>query len=319
MSAYLAWLRQHVGPHLVPLVYATAVVRDDRGRILFQRRADFDWWGLPGGVLEPGETPVACLQREVLEEAGLRVEVVRLTGVYSSPRYNVVYPNGDRVQQVTFCYDCRIAEGSPQPDGGEILELGFFSDVELPPHPRWYADMVEHAVHREILAGPYFDPPEQVEVETPFPTLMAVRRVVGSAPLVWAGANAAVLDEAGRILLVRRADDGSWGLPAGALNVGETLAHTVLRETLEETGLRVEPMRPVGVYAGDEFVYPNGDRVFPVGLVFLCRATGGQLWADGHESTEVGFFNRAGLPPLPSSMRARVLAALAGEAGPQAL
>ena len=83
MSAYLEWLRAYVGHHLIPLVYATALIRDEAGRLLFQRRADFGetWWGLPGGLLEPGETPAACVRREALEETGLRVEPIRLTGV----------------------------------------------------------------------------------------------------------------------------------------------------------------------------------------------------------------------------------------------
>jgi len=56
LSGYIGWLRGQVGPALLPLAYATAIIRDRAGRILFQRRADFGaaWWGLPGGLLEPG-------------------------------------------------------------------------------------------------------------------------------------------------------------------------------------------------------------------------------------------------------------------------
>jgi 8-oxo-dGTP pyrophosphatase MutT (NUDIX family) len=139
MAGYIQWLRQLAGPHLLPLVYATALIRDEAGRILFQRRADFGsaWWGLPGGLLEPGETPTACLQREALEETGLRVEPVRFVGVYSSPRYIVTYPNGDQVQQVTTCHECRIVGpvGELRPDPEEILGLEFFPPEALPRLP----------------------------------------------------------------------------------------------------------------------------------------------------------------------------------------
>jgi 8-oxo-dGTP diphosphatase len=317
MPAYLEWLRRNVGHHLIPLVSATALIRDDAGRILFQHRADFRdaWWGLPGGLLEPGETPEACIQREVLEEVGLSVEVRRLTGVYSSPRYNVTYPNGDQVQQVTLCYECRIGGGSLNPDGREVLDLQFFDPKDLPPRPLWYADMLDHALND--LPTSYFDPPEQQPVNTPFSDLFSVRRVVGAAALVWPGASAGVLDEHGRILLQYRADIGVWALPAGSLHVGETLAQTAIRETEEETGLKVEPTRLLSIYAGSGFTYPNGDQLFPVAGLFACRVIAGELRADGHEALEVGFFAPDELPPIWPRMRARVQQVLAmGEITP---
>ncbi len=315
--SHLSWLRAHVGPHLIPLAYATALIRDASGRILFQRRTDFrDWWGLPGGLLEPGETPTACLRREVLEETGLHIEPLGLTGVYSSPRYNVTYPNGDQVQQITLCYACRIVGGALKPDGSEVAELEFFAPSRLPPRPLWYADMVMHALDERYAASPYFDPPERVEVETPYPTIMSVRGVAGASPLIWPGAAAVVRDKAGRILLQQRGDSGLWGLPAGALDTGETLTHTVIRETLEETGVHVEPLRLLSVLAGYEVVHPNGDRLFPVAHTFECRAIGGQLRADGDESLAVGFFAPEGLPPLHPTMRQRIHQALEFEPAP---
>jgi ADP-ribose pyrophosphatase YjhB (NUDIX family) len=317
MLSYLEWLRAHIGRYLIPLTYATALIRDDAGRILFQHRADFrEWWGLPGGIVEPGETPAECLRREVAEETGLRVEPVRLTGVYSSPRYRVTYPNGDQVQQVTLCYECRRVGGALRPDGGEVLSVDFFSPSELPPRPLWYADMVAHALDERHSASPYFDPPERVEVETPYPTIMSVRGVVGTAPLIWPGANAAVLDDEGRILLQRRGDSGLWALPAGALDAGETLAHTVIRETREETGLEVEPLKLLAVYGGYEVIFPHGDRLFPAAHMFACRITGGELRADGREALEVGFFAAGELPPLRTYIQERVHVALGLEPAP---
>jgi ADP-ribose pyrophosphatase YjhB (NUDIX family) len=63
-----------------------AVVLDGEGRILLQRRSDNGLWGLPGGSVEIGEAVRDAIKREVREETGLTVEVVRLIGVYSNPK-----------------------------------------------------------------------------------------------------------------------------------------------------------------------------------------------------------------------------------------
>ncbi len=296
MTDYRQWLRARIGHELIPLAYATAVVRDSADGILFQRRSDFDWWGLPGGIIEPGEAPADCARREVREETGLTVENMRFTGIYSSPRYNVLYPNGDRVQQVTWCYECRVLSGELRPDGVEAIEAGFFPAVDLPQRPIWYADMVGNVLGGE--ASPYFDPPSTVSLATRFPTILSLRTVVGRAPAVWPGMSAAVFDDEGRLLLHQRGDSGLWALPAGALDAGETLAHTAVREVAEETGLIIEPIRLVGAYGGYEVTYPNGDRLYPVGGLFLCRVAGGVLQADGAESLDVRFVSPADLPDL---------------------
>jgi ADP-ribose pyrophosphatase YjhB (NUDIX family) len=309
MADYIQWLRGQIGPALVPLAYATAIIQDEAGRVLFQRRADFAdaWWGLPGGLLDPGETPEACARREVREETGLRVVAARLTGLYSSPRYAVTYPNGHQAQQVTFCYACQVSAGRLSPQASEILELKFFALDALPPRPVWYADMLTH--HLAAPPTPFFDPPEQSPLTTPYATLLDLRQRVGSAPLIWPGASAAVFDDDGRLLFQRRGDDGQWGLPAGALDVGETLAHTAVRETREETGLEVEPLHLISAYGGHRLTLPNGHILWPVGGLFACRWLSGRPQADGAESTAVRFFARHDLPPLAPHVRERVDAA----------
>ena len=67
MSGYVERLRACLGPRKVILVYTTALIREAGGRLLFQRRADFEWWGLPGGVLEVGESLADGVVREVRE------------------------------------------------------------------------------------------------------------------------------------------------------------------------------------------------------------------------------------------------------------
>ncbi|MCZ7545829.1 MAG: NUDIX domain-containing protein [Anaerolineae bacterium] len=137
---YVAWIRRRVGRQRLLLVYATAVVFDDAGNVLVQRRADFDWPGLPGGVLEPDEDLAGCARREVREETGLHVRLDRLVGIYSDPAYNLAYPNGDLVQPWTVCFAGHAAGGELRADGSEITGVRFEAPgvalSRLPPHYR---------------------------------------------------------------------------------------------------------------------------------------------------------------------------------------
>jgi ADP-ribose pyrophosphatase YjhB (NUDIX family) len=94
------------------------------------------------------------------------------------------------------------------------------------------------------------------------------------------GADAAIFDEAGRILLVERSDDRRWGLPAGWVDPNEAPANTVRREAREELGLEVEPVQLV-----DVMFRPASAEYGPhavVSIVYLCQVRGGEL-ALSHE------------------------------------
>jgi ADP-ribose pyrophosphatase YjhB (NUDIX family) len=145
LSDYITWLRSRIGSRKTLLAYATALIRDDQGRVLFQQRADFkdEWWGLPGGLLELGESFTTCAKREALEETGYHVEPVRMIGLYASPEFDVRYPNGDEVQQFTLALECRITGGQPKTDASEIIHQCFFDLNDAPDRlPPWYAAMV---------------------------------------------------------------------------------------------------------------------------------------------------------------------------------
>jgi len=107
-------------------------------------------------------------------------------------------------------------------------------------------------------------------------------------------AAAAIFDEGGNVLLTRRADNGLWCLPGGEMEPGESLSNTVIRETFEETGLRVTPEQPVGVYSLPHPYYTGQGR-HVIGFVFLCRVVGGDLRLSP-ETTEFGYFDPAALP-----------------------
>ncbi|MBE3554484.1 MAG: NUDIX domain-containing protein, partial [Thermicanus sp.] len=67
--------------------------------------------------------------------------------------------------------------------------------------------------------------------------IMELRKWVGKRPLIMAAAGVAVMDGEEKILLQQRIDNNMWGLPGGALELGETLEEAAKRELLEETGL----------------------------------------------------------------------------------
>lgn len=113
--------------HLRPGCYA-AIFDASRTKILLTRRADNRLWCLPGGKIEPGESVAEACLREVREETGLQVRVVRLIGVYSSPDWMVEYPDGRRTQAVALCFEA-VIEGGALGESCEVCEFGYF-DVD---------------------------------------------------------------------------------------------------------------------------------------------------------------------------------------------
>jgi 8-oxo-dGTP pyrophosphatase MutT (NUDIX family) len=130
--------------------------------------------------------------------------------------------------------------------------------------------------------------------------LRDLRAVVGPRLLLLPGVAAVVRDAAERVLFIRRADDGRWGLPAGAVDPGESPADAIVREVREETGLAVRPARVAGVFggAGYRHRYPNGDEAEWVVAVFDCDVVGGQLAPQDGEALELRYFAPEDAPAL---------------------
>ena len=133
---------------------ADAVVFDDAGRVLLQHRADFDMWGLPGGSIEAGETLIEAIVREVKEESGLDVKVVKLIGAYSEPEFTTTrYPDGNVVHYVSLTFECRVTGGTLRPQRGESKAVRFFDPHDLPePLLRDHLPRIRDALARRDVA-----------------------------------------------------------------------------------------------------------------------------------------------------------------------
>ncbi len=104
----------------------SAVILDPtRQKVLLTRRADNGQWCLPSGGMEPGESTAEACAREVWEETGLRVRIVRLTGVYSDPNQLMIYPDGNKIQVVALNFEAEVT-GGELGLSDETTEAGFF-------------------------------------------------------------------------------------------------------------------------------------------------------------------------------------------------
>jgi 8-oxo-dGTP pyrophosphatase MutT (NUDIX family) len=133
ISPFLAEIRAHLGTRLLLLPSVAAIVRDDAGRILLQKRSDNGAWDLPAGAIDPGEAPAQTIVREVYEETGLIVVPERILGVFGGPGFRFTYPNGDQAEYTITVFACRAIGGSLTPIDGEAAELRYVSPDEMPP------------------------------------------------------------------------------------------------------------------------------------------------------------------------------------------
>jgi len=127
---FVTGLRAHIGHDLLWLSTAAGVVLDGDGRVLLGRRSDTGNWGLPGGIIDPGEEPADAAVREIYEETGVIAVPEALAAVSVSGV--VTYPNGDVVQYLEVLFRCRAAGGSARVNDSESVEVSWHALDNLP-------------------------------------------------------------------------------------------------------------------------------------------------------------------------------------------
>jgi len=127
--------------------------------------------------------------------------------------------------------------------------------------------------------------------------IRTLRRLVGNRPLVMVGATVLITDRRNRLLLLRRRDNGCWGVPGGYLEPGESLEEAAKREVQEETGFEIHKLLLSNVFSGPELYYRylNGDEVFIVSVVYVTHHVKGRLTLND-EHTEGRYFSLQELP-----------------------
>ncbi|MEV3973310.1 NUDIX domain-containing protein [Streptomyces sp. NPDC050698] len=127
---FIRTLRATAGHQLLWLPGVTALVFDDEGRVLLNRRADTRKWSVIGGIPDPGEQPAACAVREVYEETAVRCVAERVVVVQALEP--VTYENGDTCQYMDITFRCRAVGGEARVNDDESLDVAWFDVDALP-------------------------------------------------------------------------------------------------------------------------------------------------------------------------------------------
>lgn len=128
--------------------------------------------------------------------------------------------------------------------------------------------------------------------------IMDLRKIVGHRPLLQVGASVIVEDKEGRILLQLRSDNHCWGYAGGSVELDEKVEDAAKRELFEETGLIANNLELFGVFSGKDthYVYPNGDEVSNVDIVYICKDYSGELCCQEGEVDDLKFFEIDKIP-----------------------
>ncbi|SFL06939.1 ADP-ribose pyrophosphatase YjhB, NUDIX family [Paenibacillus sp. 1_12] len=124
-----------------------------------------------------------------------------------------------------------------------------------------------------------------------------IRKKIGHDRLIAVGAGVFVYKD-GKVLLQKRRDNLCWALHGGVVEIGEVVENAAKRELLEETGLIAGKLELLGVFSGDNrmYTYPNGDEVYIIGIIYICRDFAGELLPKTDETVELKWFDIDDLP-----------------------
>ena len=134
--------------------------------------------------------------------------------------------------------------------------------------------------------------------------ILELRKLVGHRPLLQVGASVIVENSRGEILLEKRADNHCWGYAGGSVELDEAVEDAAKRELYEETGLIARELTLFGVFSGEgmHYVYPNGDAVSNVDVVYLCRDYTGHTHRQQGEVNRLRWFAPQDMPPMAEIM-----------------
>ncbi len=116
---------------ITPFVGCDVFIANEKDEVLLIRRSDNNYWALPGGAQELGETPAEAAARECQEETGYQAKITQLLGVFSSSRYEYInYPWKDN-EFTHILFKAEVTGGEPQ-TSEETKEVKWFAIDSLP-------------------------------------------------------------------------------------------------------------------------------------------------------------------------------------------
>ncbi|MEU4216782.1 NUDIX domain-containing protein [Actinoplanes sp. NPDC026623] len=139
-----------------------------------------------------------------------------------------------------------------------------------------------------------------------------VRTSVGDTEtILFVGARGVLLDDQNRLLLIQRSDNHRWAIPAGAMELGESMQDCAIREVWEETGLRATSLTPFAFHTTRTFTNEWGHTYQQILMSFRIHAWEGELLKVTDETVDAGFFPLDALPGPKSRIVEETLADLA--------
>jgi len=138
-----------------------------------------------------------------------------------------------------------------------------------------------------------------------------MRKLVGQRTIIQCAASIICIDDKGRVLLGKRNDNHMWGYSGGAVEIDEYIEDCAKRELYEEMGLTADRIEFFFVNSGPEahYIYPNGDEVSNVEIIYTCTEWHGEPKAMDGEMEELRFFAPSEIdislisPPIRSVMK----------------
>ncbi|MEC7840080.1 MAG: NUDIX domain-containing protein [Chlamydiota bacterium] len=130
------------GSSVVSVVYSK-----DKSKVIALKRCDVPVWVFPGGGVENNESPEEAIIREVKEETGVSVQIIRKVGIYSPV---------NRLTNTTHLFECLAVDGDLL-TGEETREIGYYPIDDLPPpflhvHKYWLEDSLSNS--SELIEEP---------------------------------------------------------------------------------------------------------------------------------------------------------------------
>ena len=206
-----------------------------------------------------------------------------MPGVYGGPEFLVTYINGDQVAYQMTLFEGRVVGGVLRPNGEETKAVAYISRAQLADlkMPAWMHTILPDLFARRAQTS--FQPPtwppavNGVSKGGMSDYVRQLRQKVGNDLVLTPSVLGLVFDDQGRLLLQKRADNGRWAGPAGAVDPNEPPSDAVVREAWEETGLLIVPTRVISVFGGAAFYhsFPDGDQIVNYGVVFAGASSVG--------------------------------------------